>query len=69
MCSNSIAVQGKVVCSFERLFLDGELTGVVIANGIRTDCESEGDWIESGGRNFDGRDDGGWFSASDDCRE
>lgn len=44
--------------------LDGETLGAVGARGIKLACRAE-----SGGRDEAGRDDGGWFSTSDDCGE
>ena len=55
-----------MVCSLEKVFLEGERVGVVAANGIRVGCNLVADDRPRGGRRADGRDEGGWFSASDD---
>ncbi len=65
-CLRSIAVQGIELCNLEEFPLNGDVMGVVTANGMRVICDLDGDCVESGGRKVDGRDDGGWFSASDD---
>jgi hypothetical protein len=56
-----------VLCNLPPDFCrDGDRLGVIAANSTRG---LDGEASNRGGRWWEGRVDGGWFSASEDCRD